>query len=60
VWLRDAPAKASRQTDDIVYVVYVGLAFTVAGDVDVGVQLDNGEVKMVRASQQGYLWDFWL
>ena len=55
VWLRDAQAEVERPTGDI---VYVGLAFVVAGDVDLGVQLENGEVRMVRASQQGDLWDF--
>lgn len=55
VWLRGEFAEARRQTGDI---VYVGLAFMVAGDVDLAVQLETGEVKMVRASQQGDLWDF--
>jgi hypothetical protein len=55
VWLRELLAEARRQTGDI---VYVGTAFMVAGDVDVAVQLENGEVRMVRASQRGELWDF--
>ena len=53
VWVRGARERASRRTGDL---VYVGLAFMVAGDVDLGVQLDNGEVKMVWASQQGRSW----
>ena len=55
VWLRGARSEARRQTGDI---VYVGLAFMSPGDVDLAVQLEDGEVKMFRASQQGELWDF--
>ena len=55
VWLRSRLTEAMRQTGDI---VFVGVAFVVAGDVDLAVQLETGEVRMVRASQQGDLWDF--
>jgi hypothetical protein len=55
VWLRALLAGARRQTGDI---VYVGAAFMAPGDVDVAIQLENGEVRMVRVSQQGKFWDF--
>jgi hypothetical protein len=55
VWLRGPSLEARRQPGD---VVYVGAAFMVAGDADVAIQLENGEVRMVLASQQGELWGF--
>ena len=55
VWLRGPSSETGRQPGD---VVYVGAAFMVAGDADVAIQMENGEVRMVRASEQGELWDF--
>ena len=55
VWLRLPAATSTRQLGEVMHV-FIGASKS--GDIDIAIELEDGIVHKVRASERGTIWDF--